>query len=164
MSIPTHSHYMEADAKTMAIPASFGSTENKTHRSGKACPACGYIKLIIAGAQSPTRLSSHGTRVTIPGWRGLHARILVSGRLQDCRAGGCMHQTNGVDRWEQKRVRHSHEHAPPVNVNQALVEILRPGERMADTFALVIGSWKFMIVQSLIMAAWIVAIYSRYFG
>jgi uncharacterized membrane protein len=75
-----------------------------------------------------------------------------------------MNQTNVVDRWEQKRVRHSHEHAPPVNVNQALVEILTPGERMADTFAMVIGSWKFMIVQSLILAAWIVAIYSRYFG
>jgi uncharacterized membrane protein len=68
-----------------------------------------------------------------------------------------MNQTNVVDRWEQKRVRHSHEHAPVVNVNQALVETLTPGERMADSLALVIGSWKFMVVQSLILAAWIVA-------
>jgi uncharacterized membrane protein len=68
-----------------------------------------------------------------------------------------MNQTNVVDRWEQNRVRHSHEHAPPLNVNQALVEIVTPGERMADSFALVIGSWKFMIVQSLILTAWIVA-------
>jgi hypothetical protein len=58
---------------------------------------------------------------------------------------------------EQKRVRHRHEHAPLVNVNQALVEILTPGERMTDSFALVMGSWKSMIVQSLILAAWIVA-------
>jgi hypothetical protein len=79
MSIPTHSPYMEADAKTMAIPASFGSAENKTHRSGKACPACGYIKLIIAGAQSPTRLSSHETRVTIPGWRVSMPEFLCQG-------------------------------------------------------------------------------------
>jgi uncharacterized membrane protein len=64
-----------------------------------------------------------------------------------------MNQTNVVDRWQQKRARHSRRHAPPVNVNQALVEILTPGERLADSFALVIGSWKFMIVQSLILAA-----------
>jgi uncharacterized membrane protein len=68
-----------------------------------------------------------------------------------------MNQTNVVDRWEQKRVRHSHEHPPLVNVNQALVETLTPGERMADSLALVMGSWKFMVVQSLILAAWIVA-------
>jgi uncharacterized membrane protein len=68
-----------------------------------------------------------------------------------------MNQINIVDNWEQRRVRHRHEHAPLVNVNQALVEILTPGERMADSFALVMGSWKFMIVQSLILAAWIVA-------
>ena len=43
-------------------------------------------------------------------------------------------QTNVVDRWQQKRARRSHKHAPPVNVNQALVEILTPGEQMADSF------------------------------
>lgn len=68
-----------------------------------------------------------------------------------------MNQIDLVDRWEQKRMRHSHKHAPLINVNEALVETLTPGERMADSFALVIGSWKFMIVQSLILAAWIVA-------
>ena len=68
-----------------------------------------------------------------------------------------MNQTNVVDKLERKRLRHRHEHPPLVNVNQALVEILTPGERMADSFALVMGSWKFMIVQSLILAAWIVA-------
>lgn len=68
-----------------------------------------------------------------------------------------MDQSNVVAKSEQQRVRHRHEHPPLVNVNQALVEILTPGERMADSFALVMGSWKFMIVQSLILAAWIVA-------
>lgn len=52
-----------------------------------------------------------------------------------------MNQTNGVDKWEQKRMCDRHEHSPLVNVNQALVEILTPGERMADSFALVMGSW-----------------------
>jgi hypothetical protein len=32
MSIPTHSHYIEGDAKTMSIPSSFGSVENKRYR------------------------------------------------------------------------------------------------------------------------------------
>ncbi len=67
-----------------------------------------------------------------------------------------MNQINIVDKWEQKRMRHRHEHAPLINVNRALVEVLTPGQRMADSFALVMGSWKFMIVQSLILAAWIV--------
>jgi hypothetical protein len=96
MSIPTPSHYIEGEAKTMAIPASFGSAENKKHRSRKACPARGYIELIITGAQSPTCLSSHGNPSHDSGIAGLHPRILVSGRLQDCRAGGCMNQTNVV--------------------------------------------------------------------
>ena len=67
-----------------------------------------------------------------------------------------MNQINIVDKWEQKRMRHRHEHAPLINVNRALVEVLTPGQRMADSFALVMGSWKLMIVQSLILAAWIV--------
>ena len=67
-----------------------------------------------------------------------------------------MNQINVVDKWKQKRMRHRHEHAPLINVNRALVEILTPGQRMADSFALVMGSWKFMIVQSAILAAWIV--------
>jgi hypothetical protein len=36
-------------------------------------------------------------------------------------------QTNVVDKLEQERVRHPHEHAPLVDINQALVEILTPG-------------------------------------
>ncbi|MGH9646994.1 MAG: DUF1003 domain-containing protein [Bryobacteraceae bacterium] len=68
-----------------------------------------------------------------------------------------MNQTNVVDKWEQNRVRHSHKHAPLINVNQALGDNLTPGQRMADSFALLMGSWKFMIVQSAILAAWIAA-------
>ena len=62
---------------------------------------------------------------------------------------------SAADKWEQKRLRHSHRHPPLINVNQALEKRLTPGERVADSLALVIGGWKFMIVQSMILAVWI---------
>jgi len=68
-----------------------------------------------------------------------------------------MNHNSIADKWEQKRLRHSHQHPPLINVNQVLVERLTPGQRVADSMATIIGSWKFMIVQSLILAAWIVA-------
>jgi uncharacterized membrane protein len=66
-----------------------------------------------------------------------------------------MNHTSVADKWEQKRLRHSHQHPPLINVNQALVETLTPGQRVADTLAIVMGSWMFMIVQSIILTAWI---------
>jgi uncharacterized membrane protein len=66
-----------------------------------------------------------------------------------------MNHTSIADKWEQKRLRHSHQHPPLINVNQALVETLTPGQRVADSLAIVMGSWTFMIVQSIILAAWI---------
>jgi uncharacterized membrane protein len=66
-----------------------------------------------------------------------------------------MNHTSVADKWEQKRLRHSHQHPPLINVNQALVERLTPGQRVADSMAIVMGSWVFMIVQSIILAAWI---------
>jgi len=40
-----------------------------------------------------------------------------------------------------------------INVNRVLVETLTPGQRVADQLAIVMGSWTFMIVQSIILAA-----------
>ncbi|HLW68993.1 MAG TPA: DUF1003 domain-containing protein [Candidatus Binataceae bacterium] len=68
-----------------------------------------------------------------------------------------MNQIDIADKWEQRRIRHSHQHAPVINVNQALGDVLTPGQRIADGLALVIGSWKFIIAQSLMLAAWIAA-------
>ena|SRR6185437_13015942 len=66
-----------------------------------------------------------------------------------------MNHISVAEKWEQKRLRHSHQHPPVINVNQALVETLTPGQRVADSLAIVMGSWTFMIVQSIILAAWI---------
>jgi uncharacterized membrane protein len=66
-----------------------------------------------------------------------------------------MNHTNVADKWEQKRLRHSHQHPPLVNVNQAVMETLTPGQRVADSLAIVMGSWTFIIVQSIVLFAWI---------
>jgi uncharacterized membrane protein len=55
-----------------------------------------------------------------------------------------MNHTSIADKREQKHLRHSHQHLSLINVNQALVETLTPGERVADSLAIVMGSWTFM--------------------
>jgi uncharacterized membrane protein len=69
--------------------------------------------------------------------------------------GGRVKQNNIFEKWERIRVRHTHKHPPVINVNQALAEKQTPGQRIADGFALVMGSWTFIIVQSIILAIWI---------
>lgn len=66
-----------------------------------------------------------------------------------------MNHTNVADKWEQKRLRHRHQHPPLINVNQVAMEALTPGQRVADSLAIVMGSWTFIIVQSIILAIWI---------
>lgn len=66
-----------------------------------------------------------------------------------------MNQTSIADKWEQKRLRHSHVHPPLFNINQVLAQRLTPGQRIADAMAIVIGGWKFIIIQSIILAVWI---------
>ena len=56
-------------------------------------------------------------------------------------------------KWKNARVRHLHRHRPVVNVNE--VEKFTLGQRIADRFAAVMGSWTFIIVQSIILAAWV---------
>lgn len=49
----------------------------------------------------------------------------------------------------------SHAHPPVQNVNVLLDENLTVGSRAADTVAETMGSWKFIIIQSIILGAWI---------
>src|SRR5690349_3720360 len=42
------------------------------------------------------------------------------------------------------------------NVNDLAAEQMTPGARVADAFAAIIGSWRFIIIQSTILAIWIV--------
>jgi len=62
---------------------------------------------------------------------------------------------NTTEKWERTRIRHSHRHPPVKNVNQAHAEGLTTGQRIADGLAAVMGSWGFIIVQSILLAVWI---------
>ena len=60
-----------------------------------------------------------------------------------------------VEKWERQRIRHVHRHKPVININQIDAEKLTTGQRIADQLAAVMGSWPFIIVQSIILAFWI---------
>ena len=48
-----------------------------------------------------------------------------------------------------------HEHPPVVDVNVLEEERLTFGQHAADTVAEMMGSWKFIIIQSVILGAWV---------
>jgi uncharacterized membrane protein len=49
-----------------------------------------------------------------------------------------------------------HEHPPVIDVNQVADERLTVGQRIADGVASTMGSWRFIIIQSCILVAWLV--------
>ena len=49
-----------------------------------------------------------------------------------------------------------HDHPPVINVNEVADEQLTMGQRIADKVAATVGSWPFIITQSIILAAWLV--------
>ena len=51
---------------------------------------------------------------------------------------------------------YSHENDEPVNVNKEYKENLTHGQRSADFVARVVGSWKFIIGQSILLALWVI--------
>src|SRR5271169_5826801 len=61
-----------------------------------------------------------------------------------------------IEKWERQRIRHVHRHKPVININQADADKLTTGQRIADQLAAVMGSWGFIIVQSILLAIWIV--------
>ena len=60
-----------------------------------------------------------------------------------------------VEKWERQRIRHVHRHKPVININRVDAEKLTTGQRIADRLATVMGSWAFIIIQSIILAIWI---------
>jgi uncharacterized membrane protein len=62
-----------------------------------------------------------------------------------------------VEKWEKQRIRHVHRHKPVININKVDAEKLTTGQRIADQLASVMGSWSFIIVQSVLLAIWIIA-------
>lgn len=49
-----------------------------------------------------------------------------------------------------------HDHAPVRNVNEIVQERLTLGQRAADWVAATVGSWRFIVTQSLLLAVWVV--------
>src|SRR5271166_78921 len=60
-----------------------------------------------------------------------------------------------IEKWERQRIRHVHRHKPVININQIDAEKLTRGQLIADQLAAVMGSWSFIIVQSVMLAIWI---------
>src|SRR6266851_7342597 len=50
-----------------------------------------------------------------------------------------------------------HTHAAIVNVNEVADERLTRGQRVADRVATGMGSWRFIIIQSVIVVVWIIS-------
>lgn len=69
-------------------------------------------------------------------------------------AGG-MTVTRELDDITRNLVRHSHEHPPVRDVNQEADRRLRRGDRIADDFGSVIGSWTFVIFQTILVVIWL---------
>ncbi|MDP4116466.1 MAG: DUF1003 domain-containing protein [Bacteroidota bacterium] len=51
---------------------------------------------------------------------------------------------------------YKHEHEPIKNVNEVIEESSTYGQRVVDNVVSVVGSWKFIIIQSCILTAWVV--------
>ena len=66
-----------------------------------------------------------------------------------------MAHANFIEKWERQRIRHVHRHKPVININKIDAEKLTRGQMIADRLATVMGSWAFIIIQSIILAFWI---------
>jgi uncharacterized membrane protein len=49
-----------------------------------------------------------------------------------------------------------HDHPPVINVNEVADERLTIGQKIADGVASGMGSWRFIIIQSCLLAAWVI--------
>lgn len=50
----------------------------------------------------------------------------------------------------------THEHPPVRNTNELFEEKKSASVRASDRFAAIVGSWKFIIIQSVVLIAWVV--------
>ena len=62
-----------------------------------------------------------------------------------------------IEKWEKQRIRHVHRHKPVININKVDADKLTTGQRIADQLASVMGSWSFIIVQSVLLTIWLCA-------
>ncbi len=64
-----------------------------------------------------------------------------------------MAATPMVRKWSNLRIHHAHRHPQVRNINE--IQPLTFGQRVADRFANVMGSWTFIIIQTVILAFWV---------
>ena len=50
--------------------------------------------------------------------------------------------------------RYRHDHPPVRNVNEVVSQTMTLGQRVADRVAVAVGSWPFIIVQSVLLCVW----------
>ncbi|HEX4211532.1 MAG TPA: DUF1003 domain-containing protein [Candidatus Binataceae bacterium] len=62
---------------------------------------------------------------------------------------------SSLDGFIKNRIRHRHQHRPIVNVNEVEAQRLSVGAQAADAFASAMGSWTFIIIQSVMLAIWV---------
>jgi uncharacterized membrane protein len=62
---------------------------------------------------------------------------------------------NMVEKWRELRFRHHHRHPAIVNTNVEHEKSLTFGDRVSDRFATMMGSWTFIIIQSVILSFWV---------
>jgi uncharacterized membrane protein len=64
-----------------------------------------------------------------------------------------MAATPMAEKWREIRVRHMHVHPRVRNANE--IAPLTFGQRIADRFANIMGSWPFIIIQTVVLALWV---------
>jgi uncharacterized membrane protein len=60
-----------------------------------------------------------------------------------------------IEKWNRVRIRHQHLHPPLVDLSKLDDQRRTFGERLADAFARTMGSWRFIAIQSVVLAAWV---------
>jgi uncharacterized membrane protein len=63
--------------------------------------------------------------------------------------------TREVDDIARSLVRHQHEHPPVRDLNREADRHLGPAQRVAEDLGRMVGSWTFLAVQAVLMAAWL---------
>lgn len=66
-----------------------------------------------------------------------------------------MPTTRGIEDIEQALVRHNHDHAPVRDLNREADRRRSFAQRRADDLARLVGSWTFVLLQAVLVAAWI---------
>ena len=54
-----------------------------------------------------------------------------------------------IEKWNRVRIRHQHLHPALVDVSKLDDQRRTFGERLADAFARTMGSWRFIVIQTL---------------